>query len=99
MGSTNLMPENHVLHPVGNKLLVLRDESPEESSIIIVPEFAKTPALSGTVAAVGPDVTQVAVGDNVVFGQYVGSNIRVERHTYVCVKEEDIHIIIKEKQK
>ena len=91
------MPKHYAILPLKDKVLIRRDESPEKSEIIIIPDSFKTPALSGIVVAVGPGVQELVLGDSVVFGQYVGSTLRVQNRVYLCVKEVDCHVVIRER--
>ena len=86
------MPEDRLVLPTADRVLLIRDESPDKSDVIIIPESAKTQALSGIVVALGPKVDQVELGDTVVFGQYSGSRVKIDRHIYVCIKQEDISV-------
>ncbi len=94
-----MMPPTKLIFPTANKLLVVREEAPERIGAIIVPESVRNREmpLHGVVAAVGPDVYQVEVGDTVIFGQYSGTNIKVDELMYTVLKDEDIHVILEER--
>lgn len=89
-----MTPKNNVL-PWGSKVAIIRDEVPEISSIIITPDTVhKEKALSGTVAAVGPEVKYLHPGDYVVFGSYSGTNITCDGIEYNIMKEEDVQAVV-----
>jgi chaperonin GroES len=77
--------------------MIRKDDAPEKHGVIWIPPTvrAEQPVLSGTVVACGPDARLVSPEDYVVFSQYAGSNIRVDGNTYVVMKEEDIHVVIR----
>ena len=62
------------IKPIGERLLVKRDETEEKSSggILLTHAHQERPNM-GEVRAIG-DITEVAVGDTVVFGKYSGTD-------------------------
>jgi chaperonin GroES len=95
----DMMPPDKSIIPTFNKVLVIREEAPEKVGMLFVPDSVrdKEKPLHGVVAAIGPDVYQVDIGDTVVFGQYSGTNIKVDEMMYVVLKDEDIHVILEER--
>ena len=91
------MPEGRIVLPLFNKVMIRKDEAPEKQGVIWIPPTVRAdqPVLSGTVIATGPDTRFTSPGDYVVFSQYAGSMVRVDGNTYVVMKEEDIHTIIR----
>jgi chaperonin GroES len=80
---------------------VLIEPTPAEektSSGIIIPETAKEKPLKGTVVAAGPGKTDepmtVKVGDSVIYGQYSGTEIKLDGKNYLIMRESDIYGII-----
>ncbi len=63
---------------------------------IYVPDTAKEKPQRGKVEAIGPEVKEVKVGDEVMFDRYAGSKVRMNGTEYLIVKEEDILGIIEE---
>ena len=94
-----MMPPTKTIFPTFNKVLVVREEVPDRIGAIIVPDSVRDREipLHGVVAAVGPDVYQVDIGDTVVFGLYSGTNIKVDELIYTVLKDEDIHVILEER--
>ena len=45
---------------------------------------------AGTVTAVGPGVSDVKVGDRVLFGKYAGQAVKVDGQEVMVMREEDI---------
>jgi chaperonin GroES len=86
--------------PLHDRVLVKRLE--EQESVrggIIIPDTAKEKPQEGEVIAVGAGKTNdkgaripldVKAGDRVLFGKYSGTEIRVEEHEYLILREEEI---------
>ena len=49
---------------------------------------------SGVVEAIGANVTRVKVGDRVVVGKYVGTDITLDKVDYKFVKQDDILAVV-----
>ena len=65
------------------------------ASGIIIPDSAKEKPLRGTVVAAGEgkkdEPLTVKVGDSVLFGQYSGTEIKVDGKTFLIMREADIY--------
>ena len=65
---------------------------------IIIPDTAKEKPQKGTVVAAGPgkkdEPMTVKKGDNVLYGQYSGTEIKIDGSTYLIMKESDIYGIL-----
>jgi chaperonin GroES len=77
---------------------VLIEPAPAEqktASGIIIPDTAKEKPLTGTVIAAGNGKTDepmtVKIGDTVLFGQYSGTEIKLDGKTYLIMRESDIY--------
>lgn len=68
------------------------------ASGIIIPDTAKEKPLKGTVLAVGggkkDEPMTVKVSDTVIFGQYSGTEIKVDGKTLLIMRESDIYGIV-----
>lgn len=85
--------------PLADRVLI--EPAPAEqvtASGIIIPDTAKEKPLRGKVIAVGNGKTDepmtVKVGDAVMYGQYSGTEIRMNGTTYLIMRESDIYGII-----
>lgn len=84
------------LTPLHDRVLV-RPSKPEEvtSGGIIIPDTAKEKPLRGTVIAAGSgkkdEPMSVKVGDSVLYGQYAGTEIKIDGDTYLIMRESDIY--------
>ena len=85
--------------PLHDRILVTRLEATEVAkSGIIIPDTAKEKPQEGEVVAVGVGKLEkgrrvpvdVKVGDRILFGKYTGSEINVDNHEYLILREEEI---------
>ena len=82
--------------PLADRVLI--EAAPAEvktASGIIIPDTAKEKPLQGKVIAVGPgkpdEPVTVKKGDTVLYGQYAGTEIKLEGGTYLIMREADIY--------
>jgi len=85
--------------PLADRVLI--EPAPAEqktASGIIIPDSAKEKPLKGKIIAAGsgkPDEPMtVKVGDEVLFGQYSGTEIKLDGTTYMIMRESDIYGIL-----
>ncbi len=57
---------------------------------IYVPDSAREKPQRGTVEAIGKDVENLKVGDQVLFDKYSGTKIKIENDDCLILKEEDV---------
>ncbi len=85
--------------PLADRVLI--EPAPAEqktASGIIIPDSAKEKPLKGKIIAAGngkPDEPMtVKVGDEVLFGQYSGTEIKLDGTMYMIMREADIYGIL-----
>jgi chaperonin GroES len=88
------------LRPLHDRVLVRRvEEQDDKHGSIIIPDTAKEKPQEGKVVAVGTGrVTEdgkklplaLKEGDRILFGKYSGSEVRLDGHEYLIMKEEDV---------
>lgn len=77
--------------PLGDRVFITYTEELERTSGgIYVPDSAKEKPQRGTVQAVGKDVKNLKVGDQVLFDKYSGSKLKLQDEDCLILKEEDI---------
>ena len=92
------------LVPLGDRV-VLKQEVAEEttkSGIVLTGQTKEKPQ-QAEVVAVGPGgmvdgnevVMNVAVGDQVIYSKYAGTEVEFDKDVYIIVKQSDILAIIK----
>ena len=87
------------VRPLADRVLV--EAAPAETKTaggLIIPDTAKEKPMKGKVIAVGtgkPDEPMtVKVGDTVIYGQYSGTEIKLDNKKYLIMKEADIYGIL-----
>jgi chaperonin GroES len=88
-----------MLKPLADRVLIEAAPAEEKTaSGIIIPDTAKEKPLQGTVIAVGPgkvdEPMTVKAGDSVLYGQYSGTEIKLEGKAYLIMRESDVYGII-----
>lgn len=92
------------IRPLDEKVLIKRLGAEETTrGGIVLPDTAKEKPQKGTVLALGDGKLldngtrskfQVAVGDEVLFASYAGTEIKIEGEEYVLMNESDILAVI-----
>jgi chaperonin GroES len=85
--------------PLADRVLVEPIAAEQKTaSGIFIPDTAKEKPLQGTIVASGNGKTDepmtVKVGDNVLFGQYSGTEIKLDGKTFLIMREADIYGIL-----
>jgi chaperonin GroES len=88
------------LQPLGDRLIVeALEEEETTSSGIVLPDTAKEKPQRGRVLAVGPGprdedgeyiTMDVAVGDEIIYSKYGGTEIRLGTDDYLILRESDV---------
>ena len=97
--------EKSKIQPLADRILVEPLEAEEKSAGgIVIPDTAKEKQQKGRVIAVGKGrindegkVTplEVKINDQVLFGRYTGTEVKVSGTDYLIIKEDDILGIIR----
>lgn len=88
------------IEPLGPRVLIqpIEQETTTKSGIIL-PETAKEKPQQGLIEAVGSEeemLSDLAVGDKVLFAKYTGNPIQVDGAEYIIMEEGDVLARIKE---
>jgi len=88
------------LRPLDDRVVVEPKEAEERTAGgIVLPDTAKEKPQRGTILAIGPgtllddgkrSAMSVAVGEEVIYGKYSGSDIEVDGHEVKILRESDI---------
>jgi len=88
------------IRPLRDRILVERQEEERTSAGgIVIPDSATEKPIQGTVVAVGTGTVldngdvrpvDVKVGDNVLFGKYSGTEVKVEGEELLVLREDDV---------
>lgn len=79
---------------LGKRVLVEVAKIVETSSGIMLTQIEEEDKNRGTVVEIGTEVTDVAVGDEIMFNVHAGKSIVVEEKDLKLMREEDIYGII-----
>jgi len=82
------------IEPLGARVLIQPlEQDTTTASGIVLPETAKEKPQQGMVEAVGSEdemMTNLAVGDKVLFPKYTGNEIKLNGTAYIIMEESDI---------
>lgn len=87
------------IKPLADRVLI-RPMAAEEKTIggIIIPDTAKEKPLQGKVVAVGNGTKEeemvIAVGDQVLYGKYSGTELEYEGEKYLIMRQSDVLAIL-----
>ncbi|EMS35099.1 Heat shock protein 60 family co-chaperone GroES [Mariniradius saccharolyticus AK6] len=87
------------IKPLADRVLVEPAAAEEKTaSGLFIPDTAKEKPQKGTVIAVGSgkkdEPLTVKVGDTVLYGKYAGTELSVDGHDYLIMRESDIFAIL-----
>lgn len=92
------------LRPLHDRVIVKRMEEERTSpGGIVIPDSAKEKPIKGEVLAIGTgklrdngEVTPLAVkaGDQVLFGKYSGTEVKIDGEELLVMREEDIMAVV-----
>ena len=90
---------NITIKPLADRVLVEPMEAETTTaSGIIIPDAAKEKPQKGIVVAVGPGTKDesmtVSVGDQVLYGKYAGTELKLDGNDYLIMRESDILAIV-----
>ncbi len=87
------------IKPLGDRVVIEPVPVEEKTaSGIIIPDASKEKPLKGKVVAVGPgkvdEPMTVKSGETVLYGQYSGTEVKLDGTTYLIMREADIFGIL-----
>ena len=92
------------IRPLHDRVIVKRKEEERTSpGGIVIPDTAAEKPIRGEVTAIGPGKIlddgsvrklDVAVGDEVLFGKYSGTEVKVDGDDLLVLREEDIMAVV-----
>ena len=92
------------LVPLGDRVVLKQLVAEEKTaSGIVLPGLAQEKPQQAEVVAVGPGgmvdgnevKMEVAVGDQVIYSKYAGTEVKMDKEEYIIVKQSDILAIVK----
>lgn len=98
-------PLVEMITPLQDRIIVKRAVEEEKSKGgIVIPDTAKEKPVRGVVVAVGPgkrlesgeiQPLSVKLGDEILFGKYAGTEVKLENQDYIVMREDDAMAIMK----
>ena len=91
------------IRPLHDRVIVKRIEERKTAGGIVIPETAGEKPQRGIIQAVGPgkftsdgnlQAMAVKVGDEVLFGKYSGTEVKIAGEDLLVMREEDIMVVI-----
>lgn len=83
--------------PLFNRILVRRLEADAATEHgIIIPDQAKEKPLEGVVVAKGKCVSELELGNRVLFSKYAGTEATIEGELFLILCEEDCLVVLPE---
>lgn len=94
----------HLLRPLGDRIIIELVEVEEKTAFgIVLPDSAKEKPQTGNVVAVGTGRVldngtrvelDVKVGDEIIFSQFSGTEVKYDGVEYLILRESDVLAII-----
>jgi len=79
------------IKPLADRVVAVREEvATKTASGLYLPDNAKEKPVVAKIAATGPDVKSLKVGDKIVYKEYSTTELKVDGTEYLIVKEEDV---------
>jgi chaperonin GroES len=91
------------IKPLADRVIVKPMEKETMKGGIIIPDTVKEKPQQGTIVAVGPGqisdsgervAPEVKKGDVVLYGKYSGTEVNVDGHDYLILRESDVLAIL-----
>ena len=84
------------IKPLADRVVAVREEpKTQTASGLYLPDNAKEKPMLAQVAAVGPDVKSLKVGDKIIYKEYSTTELKIDGSEYLIVKEEDVLATVK----
>lgn len=82
---------NVPVKPLKDRIVAIKEEpQTKTASGLYLPDAAKEKPAEAKVVAVGKDVSEVKVGDKIIYKEYSTTTVKVDKKEYLIVSEEDV---------
>lgn len=84
-----------MLKPLADRIVAqkLEQKTKTASGLYLTPKTQEVPT-GAKVVAIGPDVKSVKKGDQIIFKEYVSTEVKVDGAEYLIIKEEDVLAVL-----
>jgi chaperonin GroES len=77
--------------PLKDRIVAVKEQpQAKTASGLYLPDAAKEKPAEAKVVAVGKDVTEVKVGDKIIYKDYSNTTVKIGKEEYLIVNEEDV---------
>ena len=84
------------IQPLADYVVAQQDVAETKTaSGLYIPGGAQDKPKVATVLATGPAVRGVKAGDRIVYGGYSNTEVKLDKETYMLIKEENIYATVK----
>jgi chaperonin GroES len=84
------------IQPLADYVVAQQEEAESKTaSGLYIPGGAQEKPKVAKVLAVGKDVKNVKVGDRIIYGGYSNTDVKLDKDTFMLVKEENIFATVK----
>ena len=79
------------IKPLADRIVAVREEAQTKTaSGLYLPDNAKEKPIVAKIAAIGPDVKSLKIGEKILYKEYSTTNFKIEGQEYLILKEEDV---------
>ena len=79
------------IKPLADRIVAVREEArTKTASGLYLPDNAKEKPIVAKIAAIGPDVKNLEIGEKILYKEYSTTNFKIEGQEYLILKEEDV---------
>lgn len=79
------------IKPLKDRVVAVKQEAQNKTaSGLYLPDAAKEKSVVANVLAVGSEVTEVKIGDKIIYKEYSTTELKIDGKEYLIIKEEDI---------
>lgn len=84
------------INPLADYVVAVGQEAATKTaSGLFLPDSAAEKPKTAKIVAIGKDIKNVKVGDNIIYKSYSTTEVKVGSEDYILVKEEDILATVK----
>ena len=85
-----------IIKPLGKRILIqeVKQEEVTKSGIVLPGTASKEKPIIGEVLAVGDDVSEVKVGEKVIYEKYTGTEVKDEDVEYLLIDMKNVLAIV-----
>ena len=84
------------LQPLADRIVAKSLEAESKTSAgLYIPDSAKKKSQMGEVLAIGVDVKEVKVGDQIIYSEYGPNEVKIDGQELLLLKEEDVLAVVK----